>query len=131
MVKYADDTTVCGLIKNDETSYRNEVQSIVNWCTENDLELNINPTQEFVIDFRKNPAAIAPLVINGSEVEIVKCLKFLGVHLSSDLKWGCNADSITKKGQQRLFFLRSFHVSQPLLLKFYRAVIESVLTQSQ
>ena len=34
---------------------------------------------------------------------------------------------------QRLFFLRrlrSFHVSQPLLLKFYRAVIESVLTQS-
>jgi gmma-aminobutyric acid receptor subunit gamma/cGMP-dependent protein kinase 2 len=67
MVKYADDTTVCGLIKNDETSYRNEVQSIVNWCTENDLELNVNKTQEFVIDFRKNPAAIAPLVINGSE----------------------------------------------------------------
>jgi hypothetical protein len=101
--------------------------------TENDLELNVNKTQEFVIDFRKNPAAIAPLVINGSEVEIVKCFKFLGVHLSSDLKWGCNADSIVKKGQQRLFFLRqlrSFHVSQPLLLKFYRAVIESVLTQS-
>jgi hypothetical protein len=63
----------------------------------------------------------------------VKCFKFLGVHLSSDLKWGCNADSIVKKGQQRLFFLRrlrSFHVSQPLLLKFYRAEIESVLTQS-
>ena len=62
----------------------------------------------------------------GSEVEKVQCFKFLGLHLSSDLKWGCNADIVVKKGQQRLLFLRqlrSFHVSQAHLLKFYRAMI--------
>ena len=49
------------------------------------------------------------------------------------IKWSINADIILKKAQQRLFFLRllrHFRVSQELLVKFYRAVVESVLTLS-
>ncbi|XP_077985261.1 guanylate cyclase soluble subunit beta-2-like [Glandiceps talaboti] len=56
-----------------------------------------------------------------------------GVSPTSDLKWEINTDHIVKKAQKRLFFLRrlrSFRVSQRLLIKFYRAVIESVLTLS-
>ncbi|XP_077979368.1 uncharacterized protein LOC144434757 [Glandiceps talaboti] len=133
IIKFADDTTVGGLITNDETSYRNEVNSIITWCSENNLELNVKKTKEIIVDFRRNPSDIVPLVINNSEVEIVQYFKFLGVYLSVDLKWEINTDHIVKKSQKRLFFLRrlrSFRVSQGLLIKFYRAVIESVLTLS-
>ncbi|XP_078001064.1 uncharacterized protein LOC144453614 [Glandiceps talaboti] len=133
IIKFADDTTVGGLIKNDETSYRNEVNSIITWCSENNLELNVKKTKEIIVDFRRNPSDIVPLVINNSEVEIVQYFKFLGVYLSADLKWEINTDHIVKKAQKRLFFLRrlrSFRVSQGLLIKFYRAVVESVLTLS-
>ena len=90
-------------------------------------------TKEIIVDFRRNPTEISPLFINGSEVEIVDNFKFLGVQISNDLKWQINIDQIVCKTQQRLYFLRrlrSFRVSQELLVKFYRAVIESVLTFS-
>ena len=133
IVKYADDTTLGGLISNDESSYRQEVSNLVQWGQDNNLELNVNKTRELIVDFRRNPSVIQPLSINGSEVEIVDSFKFLGVHISNDLKWVTHVDVIVRKAQQRLFFLRrlrSFRVSQGLLVKFYRAVVESVLTLS-
>ncbi|KAK3566968.1 hypothetical protein QTP86_007811 [Hemibagrus guttatus] len=47
----------------------------------------------------------SPLNINGSNVEIVKSTKFLGVDLAEDFTWSLNISSITKKAQQRLYFL--------------------------
>ena len=42
IVKFADDTTVVGLItKGDEANYREEVQRLTEWCSENNLSLNI------------------------------------------------------------------------------------------
>ena len=133
MAKFADDTTLGGCIIDNEVDYRTEVQNLVEWCSQNNLELNVQKTKEVIVDFRKNPGNIIPLTINNSEVEIVDSFKYLGVHISSDFKWETNVDSIVKKSQQRLFFLRrlrSFRVGQELLVKFYRAVIESVLTFS-
>ena len=41
-VKSADNTTVVGLItKGDESAYREEVQRLAEWCSENNLSLNI------------------------------------------------------------------------------------------
>ncbi|KAK3562375.1 hypothetical protein QTP86_033422, partial [Hemibagrus guttatus] len=80
IVKFANDTTVVGLIsKNDE-----------------------------------------------SPVEIVKSTKFLGVHLAEDLTWSLNTTSISKKAQQRLYFLRRLrkaHLPPPILTMFYRGTI--------
>ena len=53
--------------------------------------------------------------------------------ISSDFKWELNVDTIVKKAQQRLYFLRwlrSFGLSTQIILNFYKAVIESVLTFS-
>ena len=53
--------------------------------------------------------------------------------MSEDLSWTVNCQEILKKGRQRLYFLRklkSFGVSQLILVNFYRAIIESVLTAS-
>ena len=134
IVKFADDTTIVGFIQlNNETTYRDQVDRLVGWCDENNLELNVDKTKEIIVDFRKSKVDHVPLNILGKEVEIVDTFKFLGSLISNDLKWEKNVDHIAKKAQQRLFFLRRlkrFGVSEVILLKFYRAVVESVLTFS-
>ena len=42
IIKFADDTTVVGLITdNDETGYREEVRDLAIWCQNNNLSLNV------------------------------------------------------------------------------------------
>ncbi|KAI4875517.1 hypothetical protein NFI96_009698 [Prochilodus magdalenae] len=64
---------------------------------------------------------------------MVESLKFLGTTISRDLKWEKNTISIIKKAQQRMFFLRQlkkFNLPQTLMIQFYTAIIESILTAS-
>uniref|UniRef100_A0A3B1JF03 Reverse transcriptase domain-containing protein n=1 Tax=Astyanax mexicanus TaxID=7994 RepID=A0A3B1JF03_ASTMX len=132
IIKFADDTTVVGLIsKNDESAYREEVQWLTDWCRTNNLSLNVDKTKEMVVDFRRAPGVHHPLNINGSAVEIVDNTKFLGVHIAENLTWSLNTSSITKKAKQRLYFLRRLrkaHLPPPILTIFYRGTVESILS---
>ena len=132
LIKFADDTTVVGLISNcDKTSY--EVDTLVSWCSDNSLLLNTSKTKEIIVDFRKTRLDAVPLIINGNPIEIVHSFKLLGSTLSYDMKWEVNIDSIAKKAHQRIYFLRrlkQFGIARNILIQFYRAVIESVLTFS-
>jgi hypothetical protein len=48
-----DDTTVVGLItNNDETAYREEVRNVSVWCQDN-IYLNMSKTKELIVDYRK------------------------------------------------------------------------------
>ncbi|KAI3354999.1 hypothetical protein L3Q82_004799 [Scortum barcoo] len=112
IIKFADDTTVIGLITgDDETAYREE---------------------ELIVDFRRRQREEhAPLSINGTTVERVSSFRFLGVHISEDLTWTHHTDFITKSARQRLFFLRRLrrlNMDSRLLCRFYRCTIESILT---
>ncbi len=54
IIKFADDTTVVGLIiDDDESAYREEVHTLTNWCHNNNLSLNISKTKELVVDFSR------------------------------------------------------------------------------
>ncbi len=107
IVKFADDTTVIGLITdNDETAYREEVSTLTKWCQENHLSLNIDKTKELVVDFRRQSRVHTPISINKTPVERVNSFKFLGVHITEDLTWSTHTDAVLKKAHQRLFFLR-------------------------
>ena len=57
-----------------------------------------------VIDFRREKSIVAPLLINGSPIEIVDSFQFLGTTISSGLDWGVNINSIPMKAQQRMYF---------------------------
>jgi len=130
-IKFSDDTSISGLIQTDETSYKASVSSMVTWCRDNYLLLNVNKTKELIIDFRRNPAPHTPLEINGEQVEIVSQYKYLGTILDSKLDWTDNTTQLVKKGNQRLHFLRklrSFEVQRPVLQTFYQAVVQSILT---
>ncbi|XP_062898275.1 cilia- and flagella-associated protein 299 isoform X2 [Mobula hypostoma] len=100
IIKFADDTTVVGLIsKNNESAYREEVQRLTDWCRANNLSLKVNKTKEMVVDFRRMRNDHSPLNIEDPSVEIVKSIKFLGVHLAENLTWSLNTSSIAKKAQ--------------------------------
>ncbi|KAK3554261.1 hypothetical protein QTP70_020119, partial [Hemibagrus guttatus] len=65
LLKFADDTTVIGLIHDgDESAYRQEVEQLAAWCSINNLELNTLKT----VDFRRNTPALPPLTIMNSTV---------------------------------------------------------------
>ncbi len=82
IINFADDTTVVGLISNnDETHYREEVAQLAEWCGVNNLSLNVEKTKEVVMDFRRrNSSDHPPLTIDSSTVERVSSTKFLGVN---------------------------------------------------
>ncbi|KAI3359443.1 hypothetical protein L3Q82_002939 [Scortum barcoo] len=133
IIKFADDTTVIGLITgDDETAYREEVRALTSWCQDNNLQLNVSKTKELIVDFRRRQREEhAPLSINGTTVERVNSFRFLGVHISEDLTWTHHTDFITKSARQRLFFLRRLrrlNMDSRLLCSFYRCTIESILT---
>ncbi|KAI4881788.1 hypothetical protein NFI96_011483 [Prochilodus magdalenae] len=132
IVKFADDTSVVGLItENNETAYREEVQRLTDWCRTNNLSLNVDKTKEIVVDFRRVRGDHSPLNINGSAVEIIQSTKFLSAHISENHSGHLNTSSIAKKAQQRLHFLlrlRKAHLLPPILIMFYRGTVESILS---
>ena len=77
-LKFADDTTVVGLITNNvQTAYREEVRALGVWSQENNLSLNINKRKEIIVDFRKQQRVPPPIHIDGTALEKVESFKFL------------------------------------------------------
>ena len=134
LLKFADDTTLIGLISDgDESAYRWEIDRLETWCRQNNLELNALKTVEMVVDFRTSPPPLAPITLCDSPVDSVKHFRFLGTTISQDLKWELNISSLIKKAQQRMFFLRrlkQFQLPKAMMVNFYTAIIESILTSS-
>ena len=127
IIRFADNTTVVGLITNkDETAYREEVRALRVWCQENNLSLNVNKTKEMIVDFMKQQRE-HPIHIDRTVVEKVESFKFLGVHITDNLKLSTHTESMVKKLQQCLFNLRrlkKFGLSPKNLTNLYRCTIE-------
>ena len=100
VIKFADDTTVIGLITNgDESAYRSEVENLVEWCQANNLTLNVDKTKEMVIRYRQGGGQHDPIHIKGVAVERVTSYKFLGVHITEKLDWDVRTGQVVKKAQ--------------------------------
>ncbi len=126
-IKFADDTTVVGLISNrDETNYRSEVSRLAGWCRDNNLSLNVKKTKEIVVDFRRVHTQHAPLTINGVTVERASSTKFLGVHITEDLSWTNNTGQESTAAS--LLPPQTQKSQSPIMCTFYRGTIESILT---
>jgi hypothetical protein len=110
--KFADDTTVVGLITDiDETAYREEVRELAVWCQDNNLSLNVSKTNEMIVDYRKRMAEQAPININRAVLECVESFKFLGIHITNKLSWSKHTKAVVKRSRQPLFPLRRLNVS--------------------
>ncbi|KAM9528748.1 uncharacterized protein ACWYII_041326 [Salvelinus alpinus] len=131
IIKFADDTTVVGLITdNNETAYREEVRDLAVWCQNNNLSLNVIMTKKMIVDYRKRKTEDS-ILINGAVVEQVESFQFLGVHITNKLSWSKHTKTVVKRAQQSLFPLtrqKRFGMDPQILRKFYSCTIESILT---
>ncbi len=127
LLKFADDTTLIGLISDrDESAYRWEIDHLVTWCIQHNLELNTVKNVEMVID----SAPPASIILCNSPVETVDSVRFLGTVINQDFKWKLNISSLIKKAQQRMYFLKKFNLPKTMMVYFYTSIIESILTSS-
>ena len=70
--------------------------------------MNTSKTKEMVIDFSHKAPPIAPVNIQGGDIEVISVYKYLGVHLNNKLDWSHNTDGLYKKGQSRLHKIEVF-----------------------
>ena len=133
IIKFADDSVIVSLLHDHESDHGPVLGNFIEWCDDSFLPLNGDKTKEMFIDFRRNPPATVPILINGSAVETVSEYKYLGTIIDNKLTFEANTDLICKKANQRLFFLRKlrgFQVDRTLMRMFYSSFIESILTFS-
>lgn len=104
LLKFADDTTVTGVIKDaDGSAYRHEellVQS-QQAVTEHTHKQNCSADG----GFQEVPPVLPSLTILHKTVIAVKTFKFLGTPVSQQIKWEPNIIYIAKKSQLRKFDL--------------------------
>ncbi|TWW55936.1 hypothetical protein D4764_09G0009860 [Takifugu flavidus] len=116
-LKFVDGTTLIRLIsRGDESAYRLEIDNLANWCAENNLLLNAHKTVEMP---------------SHTPVNTVESYHFLGTLISRDLKSKLNISSVIKRAQQRMYFLwqlKKFNLPKTMMVHFYTAIIESILT---
>lgn len=132
VIKYADDTIVLGLIKNQlEDHYFNTIKYVLNYCNDSYLDLNVAKTKEMIIDFRKNQSEKKKVVIKGTEVASCSEYKYLGCIIQEDLKWERHTEEQTKKCNKRMYLLRilnNINMDGRILALYYNSMISSVLT---
>jgi hypothetical protein len=98
IIKFADDTTVVGLITdNNETAYREEVRDLTVWCKNNNLSINMIKTKEIIVDYRKRKTVHAPILFDGAVLEQVESFKFLGVYITNKLTWSKHTMTVVNR----------------------------------
>lgn len=110
MYKYVDDCTISEVVSTtgmDPPILQQEIDNINQWSTANNMKLNVKKTKEFTVSFLKNQPSLEPLVINNQPLEMLPTTKFLGVYLSSNLKWTTHIDYVCSKASKRLYALRT------------------------
>ena len=124
--KFADDTTVVGLITdNNETAFREVVRDLTVW-KDNNLFLNMIKTTVMIVCCRRRTTEHAHHLINGAVVEQVESFKSLDLLITNKLTWSKHTKTVVKRAQQNLFPLRrlKIFVMRPQILKrFYSCTI--------
>ena len=64
---------------------------------------------------------------SAATMEKLTCMKYLGVHISSDLSWSAHTDMITSKARKVLGFISYRKVSSLILTRLYTTLIHPLL----
>ena len=128
ILMYADDTTLfCNFnnIRNKNT-INNEINNIYKWLCSNKLSLNVSKTKYIMCFHTSTRTVIYPqLKINNSTIDRVTDSKFLGLIISSNLKWNKHIDHISIKVSKviGIMFRLKFILPSDVLHTLYSSLI--------
>ena len=131
-ILYADDTTIYINGKNLASLFdcvNNDLTFLSDWFKANNLKLNIKKTN-YVIFTNKNIDSPKTLKIDGTPINKVLNIKFLGVHLDSLMTWEVHTKYVEKKLASGLYVLNTLKNKLPtkILKNLYYILIHPHLT---
>ena len=109
------------------------LKRISEWTNRKQMKLNCKKTKNIVFNFSKNNQFSTDLKLDGEVIETVRETKLLGTHLTSDLSWNKNTESIVKESNKRMIFLHKasqFTRNLSDLKRIYILQVRSKLEQS-
>ena len=89
ILMYADDTTLFCNFDNTQNEFtiNNELDNVYRWLCSNKLSLNVSKTKYMCFHTPKRKVVFPDLKINNITIDRVTDFKFLGLIISSNLKW--------------------------------------------
>ena len=107
---------------------RNDINSIVQWVDENLLTLNTSKCKCILLTCKVN--TMPHLFLNNDLIEEVRSYKYLGVTVSTDLKWNMHITSICQRSKKLLGIMyRRFYdsVDAVFLSRLYLSLVRPIL----
>ena len=105
---FADDTVIYREIatSEDRLVLRNDLDKIMAWCENWELELNINKCS--VVNFfeRKTTNNDFTYSLRGEKISIVESVKYLGLTLTNNLSWNTHIRNTCGKALKKLGFVK-------------------------
>ena len=127
---YADDIALYKLIRNprDYTLFQNNITSLCNWVSDNDLVLNLGKCSYIIFSRKHTPTVPSSELCIGDSHPLTRCYgyKYLGVTFSSDLSWSLHISNVCKRTRKHIGMLyRNFYrfADSPTLLKLYISLV--------
>ena len=126
-----DDTTTLEIIPRNSIRLLNFAgNDIHRFSVDHRKKLNLVKCKDMLINFMHNHNFILDSIVLGNNtIETVNTCKLLRVHISSDLKWNCHVEYITKRANKRLYSIRILKRSDTLqiqLVKIYVSLIRPI-----
>lgn len=104
---FADDCVIYREINNynDHIKLNDSLADIADWCSKWQMQINTQKSAIMTVT-RKTVSSIFVYTINGTPLNKVEEHKYLGVTLTSELKWDKHISNIISKALRKLFFLK-------------------------
>lgn len=132
LVMYADDILLYKSITatDDFSCLQNDVSHIQSWSSFNALTFNSSKCKQMLLSRKRKPTVCIPMVLNGQPLQIVNSYKYLGIIISSDLRWSTHIQYICNKAKKMLGILyRQFSVNstETTMVKLYLTQVRPLL----
>ena len=128
---YADDSTLSvagSCISEIQTKLQSDINSVLKWCSINNMLINPNKTKCMLIgNNKKINTDSLNLNINGMCIENVESHKVLGLHIDKNLKWKTHINKTCSKINSKLALLRriTYFLTFDMKKLFYSSYILS------
>ena len=120
---FADDT--CLFLEVDDreeaaNKINSDLESMSNWSNQWLVNFSASKTKSLIISNKRNHHLNPTLFLNGTAIEEVKYYKYLGLHLSFNLRWNVHIDKVYTKS------LKMLNMMLPLKFKINRKSLEII-----
>lgn len=104
---FADDCVIYRPITNssDNSALQDYLNRIQDWCNTWLMSLNVFKTKLISFQRRRNHV-LSNYTLNNQRIQTSDSLKYLGVHISSDLTWSTHINSVANSANRLLGYLR-------------------------